>query len=200
MSTNLRGDATRAQILDAAWALISEKGADVSLSEIAKKVGVTRQALHLHFGKRGGLLIAMVRRADERANIIEAFTDNLSETDPALRLEKHIDIWLDFLPEIYPVARDLVRLRDTDPDASAAWEDRMSHLRKLTQALTGTLEADGVLNPNWTSKDAADYLWTMLSLQSWDLLTRDCAWPEDKVKATLKSQAVTAMTGMRPES
>ena len=45
-----RGDATRDQILDGAWELIAEHGADVSMAQIAKHTGLSRQAVYLHFG------------------------------------------------------------------------------------------------------------------------------------------------------
>ena len=36
------------------------------MAEIAKAAGVSRQAVYLHFGTRGGMLMALVKRADRR--------------------------------------------------------------------------------------------------------------------------------------
>ena len=59
---------TSQAILDAAWRLICERGrADVSLGEIAKAAGVTRQSIYIGFGGRAGLLTAMARHADDRS-------------------------------------------------------------------------------------------------------------------------------------
>lgn len=134
---------TRAEILDRAWDLISTRGAEVSLAEIARAAGISRQSVYDHFGSRGGLLLALVRRTDERLDI-KARSDKAFEiADPGLRLETAVEVWIRFVQEIYPVASDLIRLRTTDEDASAAWEDRMSELRDWLVILTGSLERDG---------------------------------------------------------
>ncbi|MEJ2612245.1 MAG: helix-turn-helix domain containing protein [Candidatus Thiodiazotropha sp.] len=55
-----------ARLLDAAWDLINIEGTDASLARIAKAAGITRQSVYDHFGSRGGMIVAMVRRVDER--------------------------------------------------------------------------------------------------------------------------------------
>lgn len=193
MSINTKSERTRAHILDAAWDLISVNGADVSLSDIANAAGLTRQSLYLHFGTRGSLLMAMVRRTDERLAIREKFAQGMSLTDPAKRLSTVILTWLDFAEEIYPVARELIRLRDTDADAGAAWDDRMSELHDMFRHLTSRLEAENVLHVRWTADPAADYLWAMVGVQIWGLLTRDRHWPPEEARDILKDQAVFAL-------
>lgn len=177
---------TRAEILDSAWELISERGAEVSLAEIAKAAGISRQSVYDHFGSRGGLILALVRRTDERLDIKARFDEAIEKCDPAKRLEAAIEVWIRFVQEIYPVASDLIRLRTTDADASAAWEDRMSELRQWLEKLTGSLERDGALQADWSAKMAADYLWASFSVQAWGLLTRDCGWSEERALEVLK--------------
>lgn len=189
MSTNIRGDKTRQQILDTAWNLIAEKGADISLGEIAKASGVTRQALHLHFGKRGGLLTAMVRRADERATIIEKFAADIQIKEVEKRLTTFLNTWFDFISDIFPVASDLIRLRTKDPEAAAAWEDRMQHLRAISLELIQSIEKDSSLSAEWQPKPAAEFLWTLMSIQTWGLLTDDCKWSKPQARAVLIQQA-----------
>ena len=55
---------TRTRILDTAWRLL-EDGAPVRMSDIAKAVGISRQALYLHFPSRAELLIAVTRHLDD---------------------------------------------------------------------------------------------------------------------------------------
>lgn len=186
MSSVGRVARTRAEILDSAWDLISERGAEVSLAEIAKAAGISRQSVYDHFGSRGGLILGLVRRADERLDIRARFDEAFETGDPAKRLEAAIEVWIRFVQEIYPVATDLIRLRTTDADASAAWEDRMSELRDWLLVLTSSLERDGALQADWPANEAADYLWASFSVQSWGLLTRDCGWSEERALAVLK--------------
>lgn len=157
--------------------MIAEQGVnDVSMADIAKAVGISRQAVYLHFGTRGGLLMALVKRADDRFKIREDFFDALDTPSPAERLDACLQVWLAFVPKILPVAKDLICLRATDPDAAAAWEDRMSDLRSWLRILVESLRAEGALAQYWTVEDATDYLWTISSVQVWALLVVERAW------------------------
>ena len=166
--------------------MLVEQGADVSMSDIAKAVGISRQAVYLHFRTRGGLLMALVRRADERFEIREDFFAALAAPSPAERLDACLRVWLAFVPKILPVAKDLIRLRATDPDAAAAWEDRMSDLRSWLRQLTESLHAEGALASSWTIEEATDYLWTASSVQVWDLLVVERNWNPDRAVKILR--------------
>ena len=185
MSSKAKHTRTRAEILDAAWALVSAKGAEVSIAEIAKAAGISRQSVYLHFGTRGGLLVALVRRADDRFEIKERLFVCFAIANPQERLQESIRVWLDFVIKIHPVAKDLVRLRDTDQDAATAWEDRMSDLRSWLTILIQSLESDSALSGDWSIKEATEYLWAAFSVQMWGLLTLDCQWSCDRAEAIL---------------
>lgn len=187
MSTNIRGDKTRADLLDAAWDLISEQGADVSLSKIAKAVGISRQTVYLHFGSKGGLLVALVRRADERFEIKTKFDAALQLQNPRDRVAMTLGAWLEFVPKIYPVAKDLVRLRETDPEAAEAWEDRMEALRHWLYELMLSVQGAGALKDSWSPKEASQFFWAQTSVQVWGLLKYDCGWTEDAISAHLEA-------------
>ena len=131
MSKTSRSRRTREEILDAAWDLIAEHGADVSVAEIAGQTGISRQAVYIHFGSRGGLLTALVRRSDDRFGIREDFASAFEASDPRERLNGCLAAWLAFVVKIQPVATELIRLRATDADAAAAWEDRMGEFANV---------------------------------------------------------------------
>ena len=196
MSTNVRGKKTQSEILDAAWELVSRDGADVLVSDIARTVGVSRQTIYMHFGSRGGLLVALVRRADDRLEIRKNLKLAFGISDPRVRLDTAISVWLSFVPQIYPVAKDLIRLRETDKDSALAWEDRMSELRSWLLELTQSLHRDGCLLEHWSAEDASAFLWAQSSVQMWGLLVNDCGWPEEK--AVRKIQKVVAAGLLNP--
>jgi len=198
VSSERRLQKTRADILDSAWTLISERGADVSLAQIAKASGISRQSVYDHFGSRGGMILALVRRTDERLDIKARLFAAFGKDHPNDRLDATVEEWIRFVKEIYPVATDLIRLRSTDADASDAWEDRMSELRQWLLELTLSLEKDGALQPVWQAKPAADYLWMSFSVQAWGLLTRDCGWSEEAALDVLKR--TISQTLLRPDS
>jgi len=192
VSRKSKATRTRSEILDAAWEMISEQGADVSMSDIAKAVGLSRQAIYLHFGTRGGLLMALVRRADDRFEIKEDFFAAMALADAGDRLDEALRVWFRFVRRIVPVARDLVRLRATDTDAAAAWEDRMRDLRTWIRQLVETFQAEGALAAGWDVDEAADYIWTASSVQVWDMLVRERQWPEMGAEIMLR-QTIAAL-------
>lgn len=186
MSNIDRAARSHNEILDAAWALIAARGAEVSLAEVAKAVGMTRQSIYVHFGSRGGLLDALVRRTDERERIFERFDQAMTTTAPAARLDACLKVWLDFLVVIRPVASDLIRLRAKDPDAAAAWDDRMADAVELFRKLVRSLHKDGALAAPWTVPRATDYLWSGCSVQAWTLLVQERGWSEATANKTLR--------------
>lgn len=173
MSNLKKSDRTKTEILDAAWDMIAAQGAAVSLAAIAKEVGITRQSIYVHFGSRAGLLLALVRRADVRYSIWKDFETACSEPVASDRLGAVLAAWLAFVPKIHPVATDLIRLRATDKDCAAAWKDRMDELYRFFLKVTTSFAKEGVLASGWDNESAADFLWSAVSVQAWDLLVSD---------------------------
>lgn len=188
-----RSARTRADILDVAWRVIAARGTHVSMAEIAGAAGLTRQALYVHFRSRGGLLVALVRRADERADIHARFGAALDVADPRRRLDAFLRVWLDFVPTIHPVASSLMRARTDDPEAARAWQDRMTALRRGFAILATSLRRDGALAPHWTAARAADFLWAGSSVQTWELLAVDRGWGAAQTSRTLRRTLAEAV-------
>jgi len=188
-----RAARSREDMLDAAWALFVERGAAVSLAEIAAAVGMTRQSVYVHFGSRGGLLVALVRRADQREDIFAKFEKALALADPAARLDAYLKAWFVYVPKIDPVASDLIRLRVTDVDAAAAWADRMAALLACFRELSDSLAKDGALAKGWTATRAADYLWAACSVQAWGLLVKERGWSAATASKTIRASVARVL-------
>ena len=105
------------------------------------------------------------------------------------RLDAFIEAWGSYIPEIHGVARALLAMKDTDQAAAKAWGDRMQDMREGCEAAIGALERDQVLSPGHSPKQAADILWTLLSVRNWEQLTVECGWPQDVYIDTLKALA-----------
>ncbi len=189
MSNLKKSERTRQEILDIAWSLIAKRGAEISLAEIAKAANMTRQSIYVHFGSRGGLLTALVRRTDEREKIWEAFEAAMRCPTASERFDAILDAWLIFLEKILPVARDLIRLRAKDSEAGDAWADRMQELRQFYVGVMQNMKDNSALSDQWTPEAAADYVWTQSSVQIWGLLTEDCGWSAKAARASIKSTA-----------
>lgn len=150
--------------------------APVSMGAIAEAAGVSRQLLYLHFGGRGQLLLEVSREADLRARTParQARIDNAPDAVSALRetvaLQGHIK------PKIYAVARAIDRLRDTDPDAAAVWDERENSRLKRCRAVVCRLSEEGILRRAWTVAAGAEVVWSVTSLRAWEELVVERGW------------------------
>lgn len=91
-------DEAVARILDAASKAVDERGSDVSIADVARTLGVTRQTVYRYFASTDALLVAAaVHAADD-------FLDRLAEhlrglTDPVDAVTEAIATALEWLPK-----------------------------------------------------------------------------------------------------
>jgi AcrR family transcriptional regulator len=181
---------TRQKILDAAWrALESNDPKATRMGDIAKLAGVSRQALYLHFPTRTDLLVAVTRHMDEVNDVDGKLEKSRNAKSGPARLDAFIDAWGNYIPEIAGAARALLAMRDDDPAAGAAWDDRMGAVRHGCEAAVRALEDDGVLLADYRRAEATDILWTLLSFRNWQQLTGSCKWSQKKYIDEMKSMA-----------
>jgi AcrR family transcriptional regulator len=192
-------DQTRVRILQATLdQLASGSPEKTRVSDIAKAAGISRQALYLHFPTRAELLIAATKYLDERVNIDTTLAESRAATTGEERLTAFIRAWAGHIPVIYPVGRALMAMQETDPEARAAWADRMAAVRHGCKAAVAALARDGRLRADLTEEKATDLLWTLLSVRVWEHLTRDCGWSEADYLAEITRQARAALFGAAP--
>lgn len=179
MTRKTISDETRATILDAAWELIASRGrADVGQSEIAAAAGVSRQTVFYAFGSRAGLLQAMVARHDDTLPALERMMATGQNRDPTPEaLLAVIAAWLDYLPEVYPVAALLDAAALTDAEAKAAIECRMVGrlLAGLTARVKGMAKAE-TLGAGRDPVRTAEAIWELVHFPAWRLLVIDRGW------------------------
>jgi len=163
---------TKTRILKATWHLLEQhRGKDVSMGDIAKAVGISRQAVYLHFASRTELMIATVHYVDEVKGLNERFQQFETATSGIELLEACVEIWGNYIPEIYGLAKALLSTRDTDEASAAAWNDSMGCLKDVCKMIIDTLDKEGLLASEWSPNDATNIFWTMLSVQNWEQLT-----------------------------
>ncbi|MCF6197466.1 MAG: TetR/AcrR family transcriptional regulator [Emcibacter sp.] len=171
---------TRDRILKASWdLLVTEQGCDTRMSDIARRAGVSRQALYLHFKSRAEMLFATVLYIDDQKGAAARLEICRAAKTGLERLEVFIDAWGNYIPEIYGVAKALLAARESDPAAAEAWDDRMRAIRAECEAAVTALCQDGTLSPDFTIERATDTLWMLLSVRNWEQLTQDCGWSQN---------------------
>ena len=173
-------DHTKRSILEAAWALISERGrTDIAMAEIAARAGVSRQTIFYAFGGRSGLLLAMVRHRDTTTDHVARLRSILAEPAPDPEaLIRFAGLWLDYLPIIYPVGILLDAASTGDPEAAAAWNDRMigallGGFRSLAQSVHKGHGLPG------QPERLADAIWALVHPTMYRRLVVECRWSDD---------------------
>ena len=171
---------TRTRILEATLKLLEDgEGSKVRMSDIAKAANVSRQAVYLHFPGRADLLTETTRYVDQINDIDALLQESRNASTGRERLVAWVDVWGNYIPKIYGVAKALLAMKDTDDEALTAWNDRMNAVREGCEAVITALQRDGALNPTLTEKEATDMLWTVLSVRSWEHLRQDCGWSQE---------------------
>jgi len=177
---------TRTRILQTTWELLeSNPGHSLKMSEIAKASGVSRQALYLHFDSRTELLIATTHYVDDVKGLDQRLQKLQLAKSGEEMLRTCIQIWGNYIPEIYSVSKALMMSKESDEAAAAAWADIMGCLRDVCEQIIQTLDKENKLSPRWSPQLATDFIWTMISIQNWEQLTTECGWKQEQYISNL---------------
>ena len=181
---------TRERILKAAWSLLESGNGDaVRMSDIAKASKISRQALYLHFPNRADLLIAVTRYLDEVHDIDGRLAKCRMAASSSARLVAWVEAWGDYIPVIYGVAKALMSMKDSDPAALAAWNDRMDAVRQGCRAVMSDLKGERLLVGHLSAEEAADLLFVMVSVRSWEELRLERRWSQKRYVELMKDAA-----------
>ena len=172
---------TRTRILETTWALLEKQpGQSLSMGKIAKASGISRQALYLHFTSRAELLIATTRYVDEVKELNQRLEKIQQCSSGQEMLQVLIKEWGNYIPEVYGVSKALMMTKDTDEAAAKAWSEIMGCLYDVCVEIIKKLSEENKRSLDWDEKSAADFLWTLISIQSWEQLTLECNWSNDQ--------------------
>ncbi len=170
---------TRRKILQATVELLEGgPGQTVRMADVARRAGISRQAVYLHFPTRTALLIAAARFVEEINDSERRLAASRAATSGVERLDAYIEAWAGYIPEIFSMAQALLAMRDTDEAAATAWDGRMQAMREGCEAAVAMLHRDGTLRDIYEVEVATDVLWTLLSVRNWEQWTRECGWTQ----------------------
>ncbi len=185
---------TRSRILNATWKLLEvDQGHGVRMSDIAKRAGISRQALYLHFDTRAELLVATTHYLDALMGTEERLAASRNAETGVMRLNAYIEAWGSYIPEIYGVAKAMLAMKDTDEAAAKAWNERMQDMREGCEAAVQALKNDNMLSPDYSPVEATDILWTLMSVRNWEHLCIECGWAHKKYIKNLKALAARVL-------
>jgi AcrR family transcriptional regulator len=150
------------------------------MRDVAGAAGVSRQAVYDHFGSRADLMVATVRYGDTVLGLDERLGHYRALSSGVERLGAFVEFWGNYVPEIHGIARALIAARETDEAVAAAWDDRMGVVYEACRDIVERLHRDGTLARGWSLDEAADVLWTMLSIHNWESLVLERGWPVEQ--------------------
>jgi AcrR family transcriptional regulator len=185
-------------ILEAALALIAKRGgADVTMAEIAKAARVSRQAVYLHFADRADLLVNLVRYTDQKRGLAEEIRKIEQAPTGAAQLRAMASLQARSNPGIWAQARAFEAVRRTDKAADRSWRDRLQHRLEGCRAIAARLQKEGALRPGLDRATAADLLWNITSLRTWEDLVLDRKWSARKYEDRVTELLLLALTNPR---
>jgi AcrR family transcriptional regulator len=181
--------ATRERILKTAWLLMMERrGQEVLVDDIARAANLSRQAVYLHFRTRADLLVATVRYVDEVLELDRRLEAVCAARTGVEILDGLVEFWGNYIPQIYGLAKALLAVYDTDADAAAAWNDRMTALRDGCRVAIRQLAAEGRLAEGWEDiEEATGMMWGLLAIEVWENLTLRLGWSNERYIQRMKA-------------
>ena len=185
---------TSDRILAAARALLEEDGdAAPSMSAIARRAGISRQALYLHVPDRTALLLALVADVDEREDLQVGLAAMRAATDGASELRAWLEMQAWRNPRIAPLGRALDDARHEDAASAAAWRNRADQRLRGATSIVGRLRREGLVHRSWAASEATALVWELASFRVWDDLVNDAGLPPDRYVEIVHCAALAAL-------
>jgi AcrR family transcriptional regulator len=172
---------TRSLILHTTWKLLEKhQGQGVRISDIAENLGISRQAVYLHYKNRTELLAATIAYVDEIKGLNQRLEALNSITGGEELIKVSVKIWCNYIPEIYGLAKALLSTRERDDAAAAAWDGVALCLKEVCKTIVQVLQKEGKLRKELTKSEAADIYYAMFSIQNWETYTVELKWSNKK--------------------
>ncbi len=185
---------TRIAILDAARALFEEQGYfGAGLEAVAKKAGVSRQAIYLHFASKGDLLTELHLRIYE-TDVVPALERNPIWTKPTAldALDAAIAVDAEVASKVWAIHEALVVARRHFPEVDDTLRPREDERYQELVRLGRWLKKEHNLPPRMEAGTFADMLWGLNSLGTFQNLVIERQWSVDRyvswVRDTIRLQ------------
>ena len=187
---------TKTAILDAARELFEAEGyVAVGLEAVAKKAGVSRQAIYLHFDSKAALLEALHLRINE-LDVAPAMDKVWVAPDALTALDVFVAGTTVAIGKIIRIFIALDTARRFAPEAQETWRSPATGRYAECLRLTTWLQRDGVLARGVSARDGADIVWSITNVRCYESLVVDRGWSPRRwsnwVRATLHAQLLSA--------
>ena len=169
---------TRTQILEAARGMFEELGYyGAGLGAVAKKAGVSRQAIYLHFPSKVDLLAALHLHIFETdvVPVVERhpITDDMTARDA---LDASIAADVEVIASVWRIHEALTVARRQHPEVEKTLRPREDQRYGELLSLGRRLKREGELPRNIRAGTVADMLWGLVSVGTYTGLVNERGW------------------------
>jgi AcrR family transcriptional regulator len=191
---------THRKILESALRLLTERGYHgVGLEEVARDAGLSRQAVYLHFKSKADLLVATAQYLDSQVGTTELLRPVFEAENAVEAMDRAVEAYAAIEPLIYDAAIMIYVQRGAELAAEDAWQDRMEFRRQNVLRGITALEAEGMLALGWTVEEATDFVWTLLSVHTYEYLVRERKWSIERFIDRLRQVLHAAIVAAPPK-
>lgn len=175
---------TRTQILEASRGMFEELGYyGAGLGAVAKKAGVSRQAIYLHFPSKVDLLTALHLHIFETdvVPVVERhpITDDMTALDA---LDTSIAADVETIDNVWRIHEALTVARRQHPEVEETLRPREEERYDELLALGRRLKREGELPRNIRAGTFADMLWGLISVGTYKGLVNERGWSLDRYR------------------
>lgn len=180
---------TRIQILEAARAIFEELGYyDAGLGAVAKKAGVSRQAIYLHFQSKAELLTALHLHI-YATDVLPAIERHpMTDAAPALEeLDSMIAVDVDVVSRVWRIHEALQMARRQHPEVEETLRPREEDRYRPMLDLGRRLKREGALPAHIPAGMFADMLWGLLGVGTYRSLVLERGWSLDQYRRWVRN-------------
>lgn len=178
---NARGIRTRKALLTATREILEERGFEaLTMAEVARRAGVTRRSVYLHFESRSQLVQALYAFVAENDGLADSLDRVWAAPDGAATLTEWAHHVARYHSRVMPVDRAIQQAHDRDEDAGAHRVRVMAGKRKGCERIFRRVADDDDLDPMWSVESATDMLMALTTSDVVGTLMIDCGWQQDR--------------------
>lgn len=180
---------TQNEILEAARAMFEEVGYhDAALGAVAKKAGVSRQAIYLHFPSKAELLAALHQHifATDVVPALERHRD--SDEESALgALDAMIAVDVEVASRVWRIHEVLQVARRQHPEVEQTLRPREEERYGELLDLAGRLKRERALPAALGAGTFADMLWGLMNVGTYRSLVIERGWSLDQYRCWVRN-------------
>ena len=181
---------TRIQILEAARTVFEELGYyDAGLGAVARKAGVSRQAIYLHFPSKAELLTALHLHifATDVVPAIERHP-NTDAVSALAALDAMIAVDVEVVSKVWRIHEALQMARRQHPEVEETLRPREEEHHGELLDLGRRLKREGALPRNIRVGLFADMLWGLMSVGTYRSLVIERGWSLDQYRLWVRNK------------